>query len=74
MLRRCAWCGQTMGRSEPLDDESETHGICPPCGVGVVEEPWRARAAAGSPPAVEEVALVREAFARLGADLLAVTL
>ena len=27
----CAWCNTQMGEREPLDDKSETHGICKPC-------------------------------------------
>jgi hypothetical protein len=31
MMRRCAWCGEDMGRKEPLDDPGRTDGICPAC-------------------------------------------
>lgn len=31
MKRICAWCKAPMGEKEPLEDTSETHGICPDC-------------------------------------------
>lgn len=31
MKRICAWCKLDMGKEEPLDDPSITHGICPKC-------------------------------------------
>lgn len=31
MKRVCAWCGKDMGRTEPLEDLSTTHGICESC-------------------------------------------
>jgi len=31
MIIVCAWCGGDMGEKPPLDDKSETHGICEEC-------------------------------------------
>jgi hypothetical protein len=31
MKRQCAWCGQILGQSVPLEDNEITHGICPKC-------------------------------------------
>jgi hypothetical protein len=28
---RCAWCGQSGGEREPVEDRRISHGICPPC-------------------------------------------
>jgi hypothetical protein len=38
MLRQCAWCGQSLGMAEPLDDPRVTHGICLACAEHVLEE------------------------------------
>jgi hypothetical protein len=38
VLRRCAWCGLILGRSEPLDEGGVTHGICLPCSDHLLEE------------------------------------
>jgi len=31
MERECAWCGQNLGQSVPLDDKGITHSICLSC-------------------------------------------
>jgi len=31
MIRICAWCDKKMGEKEPMEDRSETHGICDEC-------------------------------------------
>ena len=31
MIVKCAWCGKVIGEKSPLEDKSETHGICPDC-------------------------------------------
>ena len=31
MVRICCVCKQNMGDKEPLEDKSETHGICDEC-------------------------------------------
>jgi hypothetical protein len=31
MIRVCYRCKKVMGEKEPLDDKSETHGLCDPC-------------------------------------------
>jgi len=31
MIRMCAWCKQVFGEKEPLEDKSETHGMCDAC-------------------------------------------
>ena len=31
MIRICAWCGKILGEKEPLEDRSETHGMCDGC-------------------------------------------
>ncbi len=31
MIKICAWCKKVMGETPPLEDKSETHGICPEC-------------------------------------------
>lgn len=38
MTRRCAWCKVTIGEKEPLDDPSETHGVCKWCSEGLMAE------------------------------------
>jgi hypothetical protein len=38
MLRRCAWCGLTLGWSGPLENEAVTHGICLLCSAVVAED------------------------------------
>jgi hypothetical protein len=27
----CSYCGVFMGEREPMSDDRETHGVCPPC-------------------------------------------
>jgi hypothetical protein len=31
MKRECAWCGQNLGQSVPLDEKGITHSICLSC-------------------------------------------
>ena len=31
MLIVCAWCKKEIGQKEPVDDSSETHGMCLSC-------------------------------------------
>ena len=31
MIRVCGWCRCDMGEKEPLQDKSETTGMCPQC-------------------------------------------
>lgn len=31
MIRVCMVCKKVFGEKEPLDDKSQTHGICDPC-------------------------------------------
>ena len=31
MIRVCMTCDQIFGEKEPLEDKSETHGLCPVC-------------------------------------------
>lgn len=31
MKRECAWCGEYLGQSAPLDDKGITHSICLSC-------------------------------------------
>lgn len=31
MIRICYRCQEAYGEKEPLDDKSETHGLCPVC-------------------------------------------
>lgn len=31
MVRTCSWCGKHIGEKEPLEDKTETHGICDKC-------------------------------------------
>lgn len=41
MKRICAYCKVSMGQKPPLENTSETHGICPACmwrEFGVVRE------------------------------------
>jgi hypothetical protein len=38
MIRICAWCDTRMGEVPPLEDERATHGICPRCMEGVLQE------------------------------------
>ena len=46
MRRKCGWCGVGMGRSEPLDDERLTHGICLACSERMLGVAGSHRAAA----------------------------
>jgi len=36
MIRKCAYCEAVFGEKEPLEDKSETTGICPACYPGVM--------------------------------------
>jgi hypothetical protein len=38
MMRHCAWCGRGLGRAEPLEDASPTHGICRECSLRMLED------------------------------------
>lgn len=31
MVCICAWCKTVYNEKEPMQDKSETHGICEPC-------------------------------------------
>lgn len=31
MIRICSYCARILGEKEPLEDKSETHGICEEC-------------------------------------------
>ncbi len=31
MIRVCCYCKRKMGEKEPLEDKTETHGICKKC-------------------------------------------
>ena len=31
MVRICMYCHKILGEKEPLDDKSETHGMCDSC-------------------------------------------
>lgn len=31
MIRVCCYCNAKMGEKEPLEDKTETHGICKKC-------------------------------------------
>lgn len=35
MILICAWCKAVQGEKEPLEDKSETHGICKTCADAV---------------------------------------
>ena len=38
MKRECAWCGQNLGQSVPLDDKGITHSICLSCSENLLAE------------------------------------
>ena len=38
MKRKCAWCGQDLGNSIPLDGKGVTHGICLSCSEKMLAE------------------------------------
>lgn len=42
MIRICAWCRFRLGEVAPLDDSTETHGICLPC-LKAQEEKYNGR-------------------------------
>ena len=42
MKRVCAWCQKSMGETEPLEDKSITHGMCPECYEDNVAK-WKAK-------------------------------
>jgi len=31
MIILCAWCNKRLGEKPPLEDQRETHGMCPDC-------------------------------------------
>lgn len=49
MIRRCAWCKQVIGEKEPMDDNSETHGVCEWCSAGLMAEVAVIRARSNQP-------------------------
>ena len=38
MIRKCAWCGQTLGSVPPLEDFTITHSVCQACGTELLQE------------------------------------
>lgn len=38
ILIRCGWCGKDMGKKQPMEDESITHGICEDCLAELMQE------------------------------------
>ena len=63
MVRKCAWCGEVMGEKKPMNDKSETHGMCPPC--------FEKQVAHGNPGAVlDETLLTADVTTRAGIDII----
>ena len=46
--RLCAWCGKDMGEKPPLEDKSETHGMCEECFSKFRTNPRKSRLLAGA--------------------------
>ncbi len=38
MVRRCMRCGEVYGEKEPLEDKSETTGLCDECFIVTMDE------------------------------------
>jgi len=65
MLRRCSWCGLTLGQAEPLDDLHVTHGICPSCSARVIDEFQRAQIASAKSAALLSTSRAGERLGRM---------
>jgi hypothetical protein len=64
MRRRCAWCGDDLGRKEPFDDDRRTDGICPPCSEQLLHAAEPACEPATAPQSWQELLLEVRAVAQ----------